>query len=54
MIALLYFGTLVLSYKGTNTLWYFGTLWFQHALKGQKLLAQGSALGNVGSQQVAL
>ena len=26
----------------------------QHALKGQKLLAQGSALGNVGNQQDAL
>ena len=26
----------------------------QHALKGQKLLAQGIALGNVGNQQGAL
>ena len=26
----------------------------QHALKGQKLLAQGSALGNYGSKPVAL
>ena len=26
----------------------------QHALKGQKLLAQGSALGNYGSKTVAL
>ena len=26
----------------------------QHALKGQKLLAQGSALGNVGKIKVAL
>ena len=26
----------------------------QHALKGQKLLAQGNALGNPGYKQVAL
>ena len=26
----------------------------QHALKGQKLLAQGNALGNYGSKPVAL
>ena len=26
----------------------------QHALKGQKLLAQGSALGNYGSKLIAL
>ena len=26
----------------------------RHALKGQKLLAQGSALGNVGKNKVAL
>ena len=28
--------------------------WKQHALKGQKLLAQGIALGNYGHKPVAL
>ena len=29
-------------------------MWFKNGLKAQKLLAQGSALGNVGKKQVAL
>ena len=29
-------------------------MWFKYGLKAQKLLAQGSALGNVGNQQDAL
>jgi hypothetical protein len=29
-------------------------MWFKYGLKTQKLLAQGSALGNVGNQQDAL
>ena len=29
-------------------------MWFKNGLKAQKLLAQGSTLGNVGKKQVAL
>ena len=29
-------------------------MWFKNGLKAQKLLAQGSALVNVGKKQVAL
>ena len=29
-------------------------MWFKNGLKAQKLLAQGSALSNVGKKQVAL
>ena len=64
----MYVSTKVQTYQSANTLIYiliypliyiresaiYTIIITQHALKGQKLLAQGSALGNVGSQQVAL